>query len=271
MKREIITSSIIFAICFTHFGCSNNGGNKETEPATVNPDFYELAQNGSDSEFLGLTDAGKEQENLVIPAGVIISGKIDGNVKNVSFESDDDIELFNLFTGCNTLETVKLPSNISSLSPNAFANCSALKEIVLPKSISVIPSFCFSGDSDLENVTIEGDVTDIGTMAFRMCTSLKSINLPDSITSLGDQAFSGCCSIKVVTLPKNLKNIGSSAFYNDTDGIETFIVPAEMELESWDSGAFIQSRVYTVKVTKDSWADIHFDEVFHGQVQKDYI
>ena len=45
-----------------------------------------------------------------------------------------------------------------------------------------------------------------------------------------------------------------------------------MELESWDNTAFVQLGItYTVKVSKGSWADTHFDEVFGGQVNKEYV
>ena len=54
-------------------------------------------------------------------------------------------------------------------------------------------------------------------------------------------------------------------------GIETVIVPEELELEIWGSAVFEQTlKPYTVKVKKGSWADVHFDEVFTGKAIKEY-
>ena len=272
MKRVSLIILLIISFSFSFMGCSKDSGSKNTEPATVNLDYCVMDQSGSDVIFKGLSESGKQQENFVVPECDVIAGSLaDGILKNVTFESDKDIDIINMFTASETLETVKLPANIAYLKTNAFGSCTALKEIVLPQGITVIPSMCFCNDSSLETVTLEGDVTEIESMAFKGCRSLKSINLPDSITTIGNQAFHTCGSLKSVTLPKGLKSIGSNVFVSNSGVVETFIIPEEMELESWDDTSFVQLKgSYTVKVTKGSWADIHFDEVFQGQVVKEY-
>ena len=290
MKKEFLTGLLVVTMCLSSVACSGNkgggssgngsgsgnsgSGSKESkvEDTIVNTDYFDMHKAGPNMELSGLSEKGKKQENLVIPAGAIITGTIiDGVVKNVSFESDDDMDINMLVSTSTTLETIKLPANITSLDGLAFSCCANLKEIVLPKGITVIPDLCFMSDESLKTVTIEGDVTEICSMAFYDCASLESINLPDSITTIGDSAFFGCESLSTITLPKGLKTIGSAAFITKS-GIKTINVPAELELETWDSGGFIQSEArYTVKLTEGSWADIHFDEVFQGQVTKEYV
>ena len=281
MKKKIISALLVLAIGVSLVSCSQQNGSskhndgepdRETEVADLkaNEDYFTFRDSKSGLKLTGLTDKGKEQETLVIPSGVIISCTLtEGKVKNVYFESDDDIDLKLLLSGSDTIETVKLPANLTKLTP--IECCSNLKEITIPKGVTEIPELCFFSDSSLKTVNIEGDVTIIDASAFKQCESLESINIPDSVTIIGDWAFLGCKSLKTLTLPKGLKVIGENAFQNQENGIQTIIVPEELELEEWDDDAFDQlDSEYTVKVVKGSWADIHFDEVFYGNAKKKY-
>lgn len=282
MNKKVLSVLLVAAMALSAVACSkDNGGNNnnsnsnmnsnsgdKTSSAVLDNEYFNISKNGPYYELDGLTDKGMKQETLVIPAGVIISGSIrDGVVKHISFESDEDVEIYSFFSTSTTLETIELPANMTRLC--SFSNCTALKEITIPKLITSIPDTFFSGDVSLEKVVIEGNVTEIGNQAFKDCKSLKEINIPDSVTSIGNWAFHGCESLTEVTLPSGLKTIGELAFSDI--GLQTIIVPADMELETWDSAAFVQlNESYSVKVKEGSWADIHFDEVFQGQAIKEY-
>jgi hypothetical protein len=277
MKKKLLSIVLAAAMVLSFAACSKDGGNSGGgDPAGgaanansgANNEYFNLQKAGPYYELSGLSDKGKKQESLVIPAGVIITGTIkDGVAKSVTFESDDDVEISYFFTSCSTLETVVLPANLTKLCP--LSNCTALKEISIPKAVKTIPVTCFSGDTALEKVVINGDLTEIGNQAFLDCKSLKSINFPDSLTTIGNWAFHGCESLTEITLPKGLKTIGELAFSDI--GLQTVTVPAELELEKWDGAAFIQlNNTYTVKVKEGSWADQNFDSVFQGQVTKEY-
>jgi len=246
---------------------NENGTPDKKENVSESGDFV-LVQSGSETELIGLTEKGKKQEKLMIPAGVQLFGDIAGSeAKNVSFESDEDIDYGYFFTRALKLETVILPTKLTKL--GLHSNCPHLKELVIPEGVKVIPVCCFQNDKALESVTIKGDVTEIGNMAFVCCYSLKAIDLPDSVSRIGSGAFGGCIALREITLPKDLKEIGEKVFGDI--GLETVIVPAELELEKWDITAFDQSnKAYTVKVKEDSWADKHFDEVFSGKAIKEY-
>lgn len=247
----------------------SNGDVAVVTEGKVNLDYFNI---GDDGEIISLSDKGKEQQGLVIPAGYSMTFAIfQGAYKQVTFESDDEIDFHSAFMGSESLESIRLPANLKILQTSAFSKCINLKSISFPAGVTSIPILCCSDDTALESVTFQGAVTEIGDQAFNRCSSLKNLELPDSIVTLGTKAFYECGSLETVTLPKSLKNIGAYAFSTSKDGISTFIVPAEMELETWDSTAFVQlAKAYTVKVSKDSWADTHFDEVFGGQVTKEY-
>ena len=275
MKKKILAVALVAAMVLSCVACAkdkgrSDRGSRDEESVTSddrNEDFmYETT--GSGYCISGLSKTGETKESVVIPAGVELAGSISGGVvKHVTFESDDDVKIVIFFANCKTLETVELPANLSILC--SFSGCSSLKEITIPKNVTEIPQACFSGCSDLETVVIEGNVTEIGRNAFFKCESLKTINLPDSITTIGDSCFKGCKNISEITLPSGLKQVGQLAFADI--GLQTIIVPEDLELETWHTAAFNQLRNnYTVKVKEGSWADIHFDEVFTNTAIKEY-
>ena len=230
---------------------------------------FTLQKTGSKTYLTGLTEKGKEQEELLIPADTEIFCCIDeGKAKTVVFESNDDVDYGHMFTRMENLETIKLPADLTKL--GWHSNCPHLKEIDIPEGVTVIPLNCFLNDKKLETVTIKGNLVEICTYAFGGCQALNKINLSDSITTIGPYAFAACESLTEVTLPKNLKTLGEEAFGGS--GVEVIVVPEEMQLEKWDSSSFdhMISVQYTVKVVKGSWADLHFDEVFTSQAIKEY-
>ena len=62
----------------------------------------------------------------------------------------------NAFNGCSNLQSVILPSTITTILANAFKECSKLKTIKLPASLTEINSSAFYKDYKLETVIFEG-------------------------------------------------------------------------------------------------------------------
>ena len=252
---------------------STTGGNTSTisKCGKVNLDYFEIK--GEDKKTLwGLTDLGKEQEILVIPSGIdhFLGSELGKNAsyKTVCFESDEDVDIRSAFDNSENLETITLPANLTH--DFTINNSPKLKEITIPAGIDNIPNFAFLDDTSLKTVTFKGNnVKAIYTGAFKGCTSLESINLPDSIETIYGNAFEGCTSLKSITLPKSLTYITNAAFVNS--GIKTINVPEELELVSWTKDPYkMNIKGCTVKVYKNSWMDIHFDEVFGSDMTKEY-
>ena len=256
------------------FGEASAENPPEQETVSECGDFV-LRQSGGRTDLAGLTAAGKEKENLIIPAGADIFCSVSrGRAKHVSFESDDDIDYGFLLAGSFSLESVTLPAGLTKL--GRHSNCPHLKELVIPEGVREIPVSCFTFDESLERVIFKGDVTEISAEAFSVCESLREIALPDSVTSIGPFAFAFCEALEEITLPKNLKKIGEYAF--EDSGIRLVTVPEETELTEWENAFARQEipnmvfpeREYTVRVKKGSWADRHFDEVFTEKATKEY-
>ena len=132
-------------------------------------------------------------------------------------EFDDDINFYdgysygfynNVFDGCESLHTVKLPKNSpgSFIIPMAtFSWCSSLKSIEFPANTSRIDQQAFyrSGIENLDLTTITSKKIFVeGYYTFAACENLKSVkangNFQFSNTSL--YTFQGCKALETVTI-----------------------------------------------------------------------
>ena len=132
-------------------------------------------------------------------------------------EFDDNINFYdgyyygfcnNVFDGCESLHTVKLPKNSPGnfIIPMAtFSWCPSLKSIEFPANTRIIEQQAFyrSGIENLDFTTITSEVFYLnGNYTFAACESLKSVtangNFQFSNTSL--YTFQGCKALETVTV-----------------------------------------------------------------------
>ncbi len=114
--------------------------------------------------------------------------------------------------GKESLASIILPDNITSIAKSSFAYAANLQSIAIPGLVTTISETAFARCEGLEEVTFGNSVTTIGVEAFWICTKLKGITLPNSVITIGAEAFSNCSSLKWANLPDNLTTLGSDAF-----------------------------------------------------------
>ena len=119
---------------------------------------------------------------------------------------------YSAFYGCIRLTSLTLPSSVTSIGSSAFEGCRSLTSLILPSSVTEIGSSAFYGCSGLTSLTLPSSVTSIGWATFSGCSGLTSLTLPSSVTSIDGRAFYGCSSLFGLTLPSSVTSIGSSAF-----------------------------------------------------------
>lgn len=137
----------------------------------------------------------KELTEYIIPNGVTTIG-------------------YDVFRGCNSLESITIPDSVISIGGSAFSNCSSLTSITIPNNVTKIGSYAFRECTNLISAIIGNSVETIEQDAFWNCSNLTSIVIPDSVTSIGRNAFSDCYSITSVTIGNGVTSIGYNAFYN---------------------------------------------------------
>ena len=104
------------------------------------------------------------------------------------------------FAGTN-VHTVLVPGNIRTIGANAFSGCDTLETVRMLSGVRTISANAFYGAAGLTEVELPNTVTSIGANAFYGCSSLTEVVVPNSVTSIGHSAFQGCNSIVKMTLP----------------------------------------------------------------------
>ena len=99
----------------------------------------------------------------------------------------------------------------------AFYNCSSLESIEIPSGVTSIGEGVFYNCSSLESIEIPSSVTSVKSVAFYNCSSLTSIIIPSSITIIEGHAFYGCRSLTSVYYEgtsSDWSNISIETLYN---------------------------------------------------------
>lgn len=84
------------------------------------------------------------------------------------------------FMSCSSLETVKLPACLQTITDGAFSDCTSLTSINIPSSVTTIGQFAFLGCSSLTRLVVPASVTNFGEDAFDECSNLTLVVVEDS-------------------------------------------------------------------------------------------
>lgn len=225
MKKHQRISSCLLALMLTVFlsACGNQempshpddakSQDGQVQTVSASEDYFEW-----DGDIIvDLTESGAQQTELVIPKrckgfadSIFLSPE--NQVKSVSFESNEDVDLNGVFEYADRLENVTLPSGLTTLSPKEFSSCESLQKITIPAGVTEIPKYAFKNNTALKEVVFEGDITSIGDHAFEKCTSLTAIDLPASLSQMGEYAFCQCSSLDNIVLPDAVTQISGHLF-----------------------------------------------------------
>lgn len=110
--------------------------------------------------------------------------------------------------GNTTIETVEMPSTVTSLPWNCFGGCTSLTTVNFP-GITTLPNNCFDGCTALTSFSFTGIKT-IGSLAFYNCSKLTDITIPSGAT-VGLKAFQNCTALTKLTIQEGA-TVGERAF-----------------------------------------------------------
>lgn len=144
-----------------------------------------------------------------------------------------------MFLGCQSLKSINISDNITSIARGSFSDCYSLQSINIPDSVTSIADF-----------------------AFEDCYSLQSVNIPDGVTTIGNNIFSGCNSLQSITISNNVTSIGSYTFYKckyiTVDFSQNTQIPSLSSANSFDSTAIIlvPSALYDEWIASTNWSSL---------------
>lgn len=146
--------------------------------------------------FFGCT----KLEKVTIPNSVKIIGQEAFSgcsaIKNITLPNSIT-EIHNYaFAKCYNLIEITIPNGVTSIY-GLFSECNALKKVELPSSLELIGDEVFTCCRSLETVNIPESVTEIGEYTFLDCQNLKKIVIPKNVICIGSQAFIGCTELTI--------------------------------------------------------------------------
>ena len=133
-------------------------------------------------------------------------------LKHIDFSGAESIPE-KAFVNCYNLQTLALPSTMTTIPYMSVAECVSLQSITIPAQVVEIEARAFENCRMLSSVTFEkGNLTRIGNWAFYNCHELQNVAIPEGVSEIGHAAFYGCAYLSEMTLPSTVQEIADNSF-----------------------------------------------------------
>ena len=100
------------------------------------------------------------------------------------------------------VESIKLPSNMTTVADYGFSDFQSLKELALPQSVTQIGGYAFRNCYSLEDISLPSNLNEIPGRCFYSCKALREIDIPDSVETVGPYAFYNCQNLERLSFVK---------------------------------------------------------------------
>ena len=152
-----------------------------------------------------------------------------------------------VFSSCNSLKKVVLPSSLKTIGSYSFYGCANLEEVVLPDGLTNIEYEVFGECKKLTKANIPSSVTSLSSRIFRGCTSLKTIDLSTmtGVNVITDNMF-GESGLTTVRIPANITNISGYAFNNTP--LKSVEFEDGSKLATISEGAFQSTQLQSITI-----------------------
>ena len=88
------------------------------------------------------------------------------------------------FCWCVSLKNITVPEGVTELPGAVFSYCENLEQVTLPSTMKTIGEQCFYSSTALKSVNLPEGLKEMGAYAFGHCTSLASLTVPKSLTNM---------------------------------------------------------------------------------------
>lgn len=149
------------------------------------------------------------------------------------------------FNSCYALETITIPSSITSFGTNAFQTCYSLRFAAIPSGVTSLTAYIMAVCYSMGAVSIPKSVVSIGNNALRQLYTVQRISIPSTVTSMGANVFYTNYALQEVKLP-DVTSLGNYTFYTNYS-LPTVTIPSTVT----SIGTYVFNACYGL-------AEIHF-------------
>ena len=139
-----------------------------------------------------------------------------------AFRGNTDIVTFDELKYFTRLTTITAGTSSSAL--GAFGGCTSLESITIPSSVTSIGAYAFYNCTGLTgSLNIPSSVTSIGDFAFQNCIGITgSIIVPSLVGTIGKSAFNGCSGVTKIFINSTSASPGLD-FINNCPNLELLV------------------------------------------------
>lgn len=152
------------------------------------------------------------------------------------------------------IESITIPSSITTISAGAFQNCRNLTKVILPSTIKVLSAACFAGCINLEDINIPESITDLASRTeygyvsyvFGGCKKIKNFEVPSKVKTLASGCFLGS-GIEIISIPSGCSSLDEDCL-NTQNLKEVTMYVRDLEKLSYTESSFGTVSNATLKV-----------------------
>ena len=122
----------------------------------------------------------------------------DSKVTSFTFGEGVQVIPAYLCENMNLLDTIVLPSTVTTIGAYSFKNCSALKGIQLPEGAIYMGDGAFMSCTSLKSFAFPEGEKSLPTSVLEGCTALEEVFIPSSVTTINQDAFYGCSALRAI-------------------------------------------------------------------------
>lgn len=130
------------------------------------------------------------------------------------------------FYFCHNLQSITVPSTLTTIHNLAFFGCTSLKGFVVPEGVTALGDYVFSYNYVAQSICLPDSLTTLGTHVFHGCTMLARLTLPEGVTSIPACAFRGLHAADVITLPDTIVGAVGNYAFKDCYALTSVKLPA---------------------------------------------
>lgn len=196
---------------------------------------------------------------------------------------DTLLEIGNFAFVNTSVESVEIPTSVTSIGFGAFKYCDKLTGISLPfvgaeldsedDGIDEYFGYIFGASSADENkiyvpaslasVSVT-NATEIDAYAFKGCSGIKNIILGDTLLSIESNAFDGCTGVRYIYIPSSVEMLLPNAF----SGCNNIVIYCEAESmpSGWSANWNSLNKAVYYNVNEETFAELDgFHYVLDGE------